>query len=218
MIKAVIFDADGVIYYRDRETLKPITDFFSRKKLRISAEKFQEAFDRNLIEAYQGKISKDLHLKKTLGNLKINFDEKFFMEFAYVFRKFHPNTKKTKGIVSLFRKIKNIGMKIAILTDTFTTEEKKWESFSKIGIAKYIDAVICSSATGYTKNEKEAYSTATRKLRIRNSEAVFVGHRKYEMDGARKAGVTAISLEKDIGGDFYASSISKIPGILKKLQ
>jgi len=79
MIKAVIFDAEDVIYYRDEETLKPIINFFREKGYNILAEKLKKSLDEYKLAAHKGKISKDEHLKKTLEFLKIEFDEKFLM-------------------------------------------------------------------------------------------------------------------------------------------
>ena len=35
MIKAIIFDAGEVVYYRDEETLKPILDFLKKSNINI---------------------------------------------------------------------------------------------------------------------------------------------------------------------------------------
>ena len=54
------------------------------------------------------------------------------------------------------------------MTDTATTEEKKWEWFKKIDLAQFVDVIVCSSVTGYTKDQKEAYEEVLRKLNIKH--------------------------------------------------
>ena len=56
MIKAVIFDAGGVIHYRDGKTLRPITDFLKKKGYNISPDKLKKAYDEDVLSAYKGKI------------------------------------------------------------------------------------------------------------------------------------------------------------------
>ena len=215
MIKAVIFDAGEVVYYRDEETLKPILDFLKKNRINVSGKQFIKAYDAYALAAYKGNISKDEHLKKTLQFLKIKkYDDEFFNEFAKVFRKEFSNVKIKESTYKTFEKIKSLGIKIGILTDTLTTEEKKWEWLRKINVAQFIDAVICSSVTGYTKDEKEAYESALQKLSVNNEDAIFVGHKKYEMKGAKLAGIKSISMEKDAGGDYYIKDISEILDLL----
>ena len=218
MIKAIIFDAGDVVYYRDKETLKPILDFLKKNDFDISAEQFLKAYDEHILEAYKGNISKDEHVKKILEFFKIKFDDKFFNKYTKVFRRNFGYTKIKKNIHSVFKKIKSLGIKICILTDTLTTEESKWKWFKKIDVAQFIDAIICSSATGHTKDEKEAYIIALKKLNVKSNEAIFVGHKKYEMKGAKLAGIKSVSIEKNAKGDYYVDDISKILNIIKNLN
>jgi len=217
MIKAVIFDAEDVIYYRDEETLKPIINFFREKGYNILAEKLKKSLDEYKLAAHKGKISKDEHLKKTLEFLKIEFDEKFFDEFAKVFREHFSNIKIKENAYEVFKRIVSLGVKIAILTDTLSSEEKKWEWLKKINLAQFVDVIVCSSVTGYTKDQKESYEVVLKKLNVNSSEAIFVGHKDYEMKGARLAGIKSASIEKSAKGDYYIRNISEIVGLIKKL-
>lgn len=217
MIKAIIFDAEDVIYYRDEETLKPILDFFKEKGHDISTEQFGKALDEHRLAAYKGAISKDEHLKKTLEFLEIKFDDVFFDEFVQVFRKNFSNIKIKENISEVFEKLKSSGIKTAILTDTFASEEKKWEWFKKIDLAQFIDVIVCSSVTDHTKDEKETYKVVLQKLDLKPKEAIFVGHKEYEMQGAKLAGVKSVSIEKGIGEDYYVEDVSEILNLIKQL-
>ena len=218
MIKAAIFDAGDIVYYRDEETLKPILDILNKNGFNISAKAFLKAYDKHSLALYKGQISKDDNLKKVLKFLKIKFNERLFNQFAKVFRKNFSNIKIKENIYKIFEKIKSKGIKIAILTDTFSSEGKKWEWFKSINIAQFIDIVISSSATGYTKDEKEAYMTTLQRLNLKPKEVIFIGHKKYEMKGAKLAGVKTVSLEKGTGADYYVSDVSDILNLIKKLN
>ena len=142
MIKAVIFDAGDLVYYRDDETLKPILDFLRKSGYKVSAKQFIKVYDEYALQLYKGNISKDDHLKKALGHLKVKFDDKFFNEFASVFRQNFSNIKIKENAYISFERIKSLGIKIGILTDTATTEEKKWEWLKKISLAQFVDVFI----------------------------------------------------------------------------
>lgn len=215
MVKAIIFDAGDVIYYRDEETLKPILNFLKKNGYKVSARQFLEAYDKYILATYKGKISKDTHLKKMLQYLKIKSDNNFFNEFAKIFRQYFSNIKIKHNIFEIFEKLKSLGIKIAILTDTLTTEEKKWAWLKSINVAQFIDIVVCSSVTRRTKDEREAYIITLKKLNIHANEAIFVGHKNYEMKGAKLAGIKSVSLEIGTGADYYINDISEILKLIR---
>ena len=209
-IKGILFDAEDVIYSRDEETLKPIISFFKENGLNITTAGFRGAYEEYKLDVYNGKISKDDHLRKVLEYLKIKHDNIFFEKFANVFRQTYSNIKIKEGVKVVFEELKQKGIKIGILTDTFANEKKKWEWFREIGLDKFIDSIICSSETGFTKDKKEAYMIGIKRLGLEPNEVFFVGHQKYEMDGARKAGVKSVSIVWGIGEDMYIDNLNKI--------
>jgi len=121
-IRGILLDAEDVIYFRDEETLMPIIDFFKKEGFPITVSEFREAYEKYKLDAYKGKISKDEHLRKTLDNLNIKHDDMFFDGFKKIFRKSYSNIKIKKQIKSLFVRLKERGLKIGILTDTFSSE------------------------------------------------------------------------------------------------
>ncbi|MBW2341154.1 MAG: HAD family hydrolase [Deltaproteobacteria bacterium] len=209
-IKGMLFDADGVVYFRDEQTLMPILDFFKGKGVTLTAGEFEAAYGRRKLDAYKGRISKDEHLRETLNHLQIQYDSLFFNQFKETFRANYAAIKLGKGIRPLFARLKQEGLKIAVITDTFSSEEQKWRWFRRIGLDTFIDVIVCSSETGFTKDEMGSYAMALRKLNLKPKEVLFVGHQEYEMEGARKAGVTAVSLVKGIKEDIYVNSTDKL--------
>lgn len=216
MIKAVIFDAGEVIHYRDEETLMPITHFLKKKGYDISANELKNAYDKNVLSAYKGEISKDKHLKKILEFLEIKYDDGFFTEFAGIFRQSFQHIKLTKSIPHIFEKLKSKGIKVVILSDTFASKEKKLGWFKNINLAQFIDDIFCSSETKYTKDEKEAYEKVLHALNLKQDEVIFVGHKRYEMHGAELAGIKSVSLEKGMGEDYYIKNVSEVLELIEK--
>src|SRR3989339_327135 len=173
-MKGVLFDAEDVLYYRDAETLKPIISLLSKHSYSVSAEQFKDAYEKDKLSLYKGMISKDEHLKKTLEHLHIRPDDAFFHTFRDVFRSAYSEIKVAMGIKQLFKKLQLRGIKIGILTDTFSSEKKKWEWFNKIGLDGHIAAIICSSESGFTKDQKEAYDLGAKKLGLGINDVIFL--------------------------------------------
>ena len=165
---------------------------------------------------YKGKISKDEHLKKILRAFKCPSNKEFFDAFAGVFRENYSNIKINKRVRPVLNSLRKKNIKIGVLTDTFASEKKKREYFESIGLARFFDVVSCSSETGFTKDQKESYQDILRKLNLEPSESVFVGHKEYEMDGARKAKVRSISIIKGKGEDYFLSNLSKLGDLILK--
>ena len=209
-IKGVIFDAEDVIYFRNERTLNPIFEFFRGNKYNITYFDFLNSYEKDRLDAYEGKITKDEHLKSTLMNLGIDFDELFFERFKNIFRDTYSNVILSDEIISIFKVLKQKKIKIAVLTDTFSTKEEKWKLFKNLGLDKFINIVICSRDIGFTKQHKEAYEITLQMMNLTSKDALFVGHKSYEIEGANKAGLTSISLCKGAGECIYIEDITKL--------
>ena len=82
--------------------------------------------------------------------------------------------------------------------------------FKKIKLDEFIDCISCSSETGFTKDDKDSFLLAAKKLGLLPSEILFVGHQKYEMDGARSAGIRSVSIIEGINEDLYVQNVGHI--------
>jgi len=82
------------------------------------------------------------------------------------------------------------------------------------------DKVFCSSDIGYEKPHKKAFFAVLNYFKLKPSEAVFVGHSKDEIEGARKHRIKTIAINWDRGTkfDFYAKRFSEIPKVLEKIK
>ena len=124
VIKGILFDAEDLLYYRDDKTIGPILSFFEENGFRIDYKSFRRAYEKDKLSLYKGTISKDQHLQAVLKNLEFKFDKSLFEDFKNVFRSTFSNIKVNKDIAPLFKRLKENSIKIGILTDTFSSEQK----------------------------------------------------------------------------------------------
>jgi FMN phosphatase YigB (HAD superfamily) len=79
---------------------------------------------------------------------------------------------------------------------------------------------VCSSEIGTYKPKKEAYDAAVKATGAKQSEVMFVGHAKDELEGAQKAGLKTIDYNIDPGakGDYHAEHFSDILIVVGELN
>jgi HAD superfamily hydrolase (TIGR01509 family) len=49
---------------------------------------------------------------------------------------------------------------------------------------------------GYKKPDREVYLTVLKYFKVKPKEAIFIGHDKKELEGARKVGVKTLTLSQ----------------------
>ena len=112
------------------------------------------------------------------------------------------------------KKLKVNKIKISILTDTIFSKKEKMSWFKNLGMEKYIDLIVTSNEINKTKDKRESYEECLKRMKLKNNEVVFVGHKQYEMDGAKKANVTSIAIkpisDKNIKSDYSIKSIKEL--------
>nr|HPR34659.1 HAD family hydrolase [Anaerolineaceae bacterium] len=113
------------------------------------------------------------------------------------------------------RELKEKGYILGIITDTAMTLSIKLNWFDQYGFGRVWDTVISSKEVGARKPDPEMYLRALNQVGVKPCDAVFVGHKKAEIDGAREIGMKTIALNYDAGtqADAYINDIREIPKV-----
>ena len=82
---------------------------------------------------------------------------------------------------------------------------KKLNWFEQHGFGRVWDAVISSKELGVRKPSPAMYEKAIAQTGIRPEEAVFVGHKTSELEGAKAVGLKTIAFnyDSDAVADIY---------------
>jgi HAD superfamily hydrolase (TIGR01549 family) len=105
-------------------------------------------------------------------------------------------------LVSWFPRLKEMGYKVAILSNA-TTELRK--NLHDLGIHEHIDEIVISSEIGFQKPHKEAFDVVFQKLGVLPQEVVFIDDAPKSLEKAGEIGYTPIlfrgndKLKKDLG-------------------
>ena len=191
MTKAVIFDFDGTLCDTGIGVKKSAKfaldafdiespdweelDFFIGPPLLVT---FQEKFNQSAADAE--KLVKKYRERYT--NIGLYESE------------FYP------GIPSLLQRLKNDGMKLGIASSKPINYVE--ELLIKAGLIDLFDYISAVSFTADCETKQSIIDRCLKELNVQSDEAIMVGDRFYDMDGARETGVTSVGVLWGFGSKF----------------
>lgn len=218
-IKAVLFDLGGTL-------VKTIHAYEIHRRIleahgiNVSWEKIAEAHGANqkeldveemawLGEAYwvkwNLKMLRRLGIKENREFLARKIDELWF-EYAELTA--YPDVQETLS------QLLNMGIKTGIVTNG--TEKDFKLVLQKLNLTNYFDIVVGIDACKKAKPAKEIFLYALAKLNVKPEEAIFVGDSaEYDYEGARKAGLKPILIDRNGKGFTNINSIKCLTELLK---
>jgi FMN phosphatase YigB (HAD superfamily) len=216
MIKAIFFDAAGILYTRTGHT-----EDFALKLLQ------EMGFD-TALSPDQKEVQLAIHSKANQG---IITHETYWDQFLLMRNVIEPDQRKNiinqitiytndvlqvTGAAQTLMKLKNRGLILGIITDTIYPLEWKIRRLEKAGVSEFIDIISCSSELGAHKPDPAVYNYALQQANIKPEEAAFVGHMGIELSGAHQVGMITIAIDHDDGAiaDFYCNSLLDLPNLL----
>jgi len=179
MIKAIIFDADGMIVHEER--------FSSRysKEFNVPIEDLSSFFEKDFLDCELGK--KDLkeallfYLSKWKWRGSVDELLKFWFEGSHT----------DKEVIKIIEKVKKSGI-ICVLS---TKQERYRVEYMKneLGLGELFDFVVSSHEVGYFKNNPEFYRRILELLPgIKTNEIIFFDDREKNIKAAESLGIKSI--------------------------
>jgi putative hydrolase of the HAD superfamily len=208
-VGALLFDAGDILYYRPRKGQK-LVKFLQGLGLSLTNA---SAADRKALEhqAYQGLIHQDQYHEAILRLYGVTQPEdiergrQILLEEENDIRIF-PGIRKTLNV------LKKRGYMLGIITDTAQPVHVKLGWFEQAGFGELWDSIVSSKEMGFRKPDPGIYQAALRQLGVHSSDAVFVGHKATELDGARKVGMktVAFNYEETAEADYYITRFAEL--------
>jgi putative hydrolase of the HAD superfamily len=212
-VKAIFFDAGDILYYRPNkeENLKKYLD---GKVLHYHPD-FESERMRLKDLAFSGQIGRHDYYEKVLHLFGI--DDPLLLDEGVKAMSLDDNTVEiVEGVPETINQLKKKGFILGIITDTALPIKTKLDWFDQSGFGGLWDVFISSKELGVRKPDSEMYEKAIQQVGICPTDAVFVGHKITELDGARLAGMRTIAFnfEKGAIADFYIENfcdLIKVP-------
>lgn len=201
-IKALFFDAGDILYYRPK-CAEHLQEFLHGRAITPSPKLDEE--NRRLREmAFSGKIGRHAYYEQIIRLYGIE-SPKEIAKGVDAMSKDDNTVKIMDGVPETIHALKQKGFCLGIITDTAMSFTRKLNWFDQHGFGRVWDCVISSKEIGVRKPSPLMYEKALSQVGVKASEAVFIGHKKSELDGARAVGLITIAFNYDEGAmaDYY---------------
>ena len=194
MIKAVIFDFGGVVKADESVSLRDIASAYKIsqkdliKKIKTPVKLFQE--DILTENQFWNKLS--LSLAQPVPKNKNKLWRNGYEANFYIYPE----------IIELVKKLKNNGIKTAILSNTIKPHVN---IINKFGGYNNFDVVVLSTRVKLTKPNPEIYLLTAKRLIVKPKECVFIDDKKENLVPAKKLGMKIVLAKspKQIIRDIY---------------
>ncbi len=212
MIKAIFFDAAGILYTRSGPTEDFALSMLQERGFSVEPSSDQMTHQAELrTRANQGNIT---HLDFWDYFLQIRGiqDSQQRSDFSSEIISFSNNIQPTPGARQTLAELKEKGFLLGIITDTMYPREWKMARLKNAGVDEFIDIVACSTELGVHKPDPAIYSYALKQAGLEKGESIFVGHLGIELDGAHTAGMITVAVyyDPDARADYYCQSITEL--------
>jgi putative hydrolase of the HAD superfamily len=201
-VRAILFDAGDILYYRPQrgQCFKAFL-----QEMHIEAPEGRVIDKESLTqEAYQGKIDQDQYQEAILHMYGITEPE-LLQRGKRALKDDENNVEFFEGVQETLVALKEMGYLLGIVTDTANPIHAKLNWFERGGFGHVWDSIISSRELGMRKPDPRIYAAALEQLGVQADQAVFVGHRAVELEGARNAGLQTIAFnyDADAQADYF---------------
>lgn len=210
MIKAIIFDMDGVLVDSEPLSIQVGIDFFASKGVKVNEEDFAPFLGGGEKLFFFGPAKKhDLELDYAEVN-------KYFNEhYAALLKKVDIVFDNAQN---LLKELKGYGFKVAIASSA--TEEKVRLHIKALGVSEsFFDALTTVKDVEKNKPDPEIYLKTAQKLGLKPEECLVFEDSVNGVKSAKNAGMTVVGLMTTVnaeviaqaGADYIISSLAAIP-------
>jgi len=96
------------------------------------------------------------------------------------------------GVEELFRYLEKKGIKIGIATGRMSSPEDEWGRFKRLGLDRFISAIVTSREVAYRKPAPDVIIECARRLDVPIGSCIAVGDTEPDIIAARKAGAFGV--------------------------
>lgn len=191
-IKGVIFDLDGTLIDSLETYIQALNQGIQRFNLApVSKEELASL------------LNKAVPLEQIIQQL---FPTQFkdreerldcIKEIVKAYQKLEQNVSLKPGAAQVLSSLKEMGLKVGIVTGRTTSGEQKWLELRRLNIDQFIDVVI-TGADAERKPAPEGIIKCAQELGLSTEECVFVGDAQSDIITGKAAGVMTIAISTGV--------------------
>jgi putative hydrolase of the HAD superfamily len=208
-IQALLFDAGDVLYHRPQRGCQ-LKAFLEE----LGVDQHQPATvekERLADKAYQGLISQD-QFREALVRLYGVTEAEQIERGKQVIASEDDDVQFFPGVAETLVTLKEMGYLLGIITDTANSVSAKLRWFENGGFGHVWDSIISSKEIGARKPDPRLYQAALQQLGVSTDQAIFVGHKVSELEGAQAVGLktVAFNYDRSAQADYYIENFSDL--------
>lgn len=193
MIKAVLFDADGII-------LKKREKHFSQRLAEDYGVKVPMSFFRKIYPKVRvGRADLKSELAKRMRGWGWQESVEELLDYW-----FSPENKINNQVLDLVQKLRRRGIKCYLASDN---SKYRADDVMKNVLGKFFDGGFFSCNFGHTKEEKKFFKIVLKKINLKPENVLFFDDEKENTEVAKSVGINA----------FFYESFEDFKGILLRL-
>jgi beta-phosphoglucomutase family hydrolase len=207
MIKAVIFDMDGVVAETEHIHIQAEKKTMLRYGVRISEDELHE---------YTGTTARVMFAELIRKyKLDTTFEKIFDEKEEVMFKLLRKGVQPTKGVDDLILKLKHMKIKLAIASSSHRRMIEYVLNWLKI--AQFFDSVVGAEDVSRSKPDPEIFLKTAQLLKVKPEECLVIEDSKLGVEAAKRAGMKSLgyfnpnSGKQDLSGaDFWTDDFSKL--------
>lgn len=203
MIKAVLFDMDGVLSDSEPHHVRAFKELFRRHGVILSKKDTADIFGK-LDEHIIRDLCKKNHIR---CDVKKWYWEKRRIVVSYL------RKSRIPSFPDAIKLVKHVAKKYMVGIGTSSSHEEIDIVLKRLGIRKYFDVILGREDARFHKPHPEIYLKLAKRLRVRPSECVVIEDSICGVESAKRAGMGCIA----VLNSFPASKLKKADLIVKSL-
>lgn len=210
-MKAILFDANGVIYYRCEQN-RYLKDFLLKNNLALPSGDMLSAQTEKLHNAaLTGQVPQEDYWNAILETCGVK-DLSLLKKGRAAIKKDHGNIVLFPMVKVTLDSLKERGFLVGIVTDAGVSKLTKLAWFKKQGLDIVWDAYANSMDLKTRKPDLYMFEAALEEAGVTADETVFVGHDARELNGARRAGLRTIAFnyDPDVEADYFVDKFEDL--------
>ena len=162
-------------------------------------------------QAYQGVISQDQYREALVRLYGVTEPEQIERGKQAIASE-DDDVQFFPGVAETLTALKEMGYLLGIITDTANSVSAKLRWFENGGFGHVWDSIISSKEIGARKPDPRLYQAALQQLGVSTEQAIFVGHKISELDGAHAVGLktVAYNYDRSAQADYYIENFSDL--------
>jgi beta-phosphoglucomutase family hydrolase len=208
LIKAVIFDLDGVIVESENAHIEAEKQTFLKYNVLMSTEE---------LHRYTGTTAKEM-FTQLIAKYKLNttFEEINSQKEKILFRLLEQDAEPTKGVLSFMQELKRRGIRLAV----GSSSPRKLADYvlKKLNIAGSFDCIITVEDVEHSKPNPETFLKAAKELKLSPSQCLVIEDAKLGIEAAKGAGMKCIGYKNPHSGNQNLSKADIIIDDFSKLD